>query len=103
MQQFELKSHTMLSDMKAEINEMHAKTGKTYIKMEELMRELDKRIREFKERGGKYDPNDTVDTLYTMMDAILRQDMRRSKLVGDEKAMRAYIIQEAAESRETHL
>ena len=74
--------------MKIKINEMHARTGKTYVKMEDFVRELDKRVREFKERGGKYDPTDTVDTLYTMMDENLRRDMRRFKLVGDEKAMR---------------
>ena len=101
-QHFEPRSHVTMSNLKTRIYDMHTESAKNYSKLQDLVRELDKRIRTFKERGGKYDSEDTAATIYTMMDENLKQEARRSKIIGNEKLMREYIAAEATESRESN-
>ena len=101
-QHFEPRSHITMSNLKTRIYDMHTESAKNYSKLQDLVRELDKRIRTFKERGGKYDSEDTAATIYTMMDENLKQEARRSKIIGNEKLMREYIAAEATESRESN-
>ena len=100
-QHFEPKARMSLPSMKTKINDMIRETATSYERLEELIREMDKRIRAYKERGGKYDEDDSADVIYSMMDDALKKDARRCKVVGDAGALRDHVRDEAAESRES--
>ena len=85
----------------SKINDMNKETASSYERLEELVRELDKRIRTYKERGGKYDDDESADVIYAMMDEPLKKDARRCKVVGDADALRDHVRDEAAEGRES--
>ena len=100
---FEPKSIGTLPNLKSYINDMNKKTAKSYEKLQELLKELDKRARKYEERGGKFSREDVGSIIYTMMDDGLKKDVHRCKVVGDEKKLREHIFEEAAESRATSI
>ena len=67
---------------------MNKETASSYERLEEIVRELDKRIRAYKERGGKYNDDGSADVIYAMMAEPLKKDSRRCKVVGDASALR---------------
>ena len=74
---FEPKSLVGLSNLKSHINDINKETAKSYEKLQELVRELGKRIRKYEERGGKFSREDAGSIIYTMMDENLKKDARR--------------------------
>ena len=65
-----------------------------------MLKELDRRILSYKERGGVYDESKAAIILYTMMDEALKKDFRRCKVMSNSKVLRVHISDAAAESRE---
>ena len=86
-------------NMKSHINDMNNETARSHEKLQELVRELDKRIRKYEERGGKSSKEDKGSIMYTMIDESLKRDARRCKVVSDEKKLRDYIFNESSENR----
>ena len=99
-QHFVPLTHVTTANLEAKINDMNKEVAKNYVKMQELVREFDKRIQMFKDYGGSHESDKNAAILNTMMDEHLKKDIRRMKLVGDERGIRDHVMTEAAELRE---
>ena len=89
-----------LSALKCQINDMNrSDTVKAYAGLEKMLKELDKRVREYRDRGGVYDEDETASIMYTMTDRTLKNNVRRCKVASHIRAMRSHIAGEASENR----
>ena len=96
---FEFKSLVTLPNTKSYISDTSKETAKSYEKLQEIERELDKRIRTYEERGGANGTEDTGSITYATTDESLKKDARRGKVVSNEKKLRDHIFSEASENR----